>query len=148
MRIEEEGMVSKVFIDANILLDLVLQRNGYQAAKELYHYIEIGKVNGYISPSIVHLVAYWIKKTLGVEAVKPFLLELCDHIEVVDAGHVITINALRSEITDVEYALQYCAAIAHEMEIFVSNDRYLKKIATLSLPVLDSDEFVRTLKFQ
>lgn len=141
-------MVSKIFVDANILLDFVLEREQYEAANELFHYIANGNVNGFISPSIVHLVAYRIKKSQGTEKVKPALTSIFKNIHVVDVGHDITIEALSSDINDVEDALQYYAAVAHHMDIFISNDKKLKRLAMPSLLVLNPAEFLLTLRLQ
>jgi predicted nucleic acid-binding protein len=139
-------MVTKVIIDANVLIDLLLQRCRYQAAKDLYDQIERGEVEAFISPSIVHIVAYWAKKNLGPEKTKSFLIQMCDKVEVVSVDHRITMKALLSHITDVEDAIQYYAAVAHDMRIFISNDQQLRKVATSVLPVLNPDEFLRILK--
>ena len=49
-------MASKVFLDANILLDFTLKRNGYDAAKKINELAVAGQVQAYITPSIVHIV--------------------------------------------------------------------------------------------
>lgn len=139
-------MAIKVFVDANVLIDLALRREQYPAARELFNYILEGTLDGFISPSIVHLVAYWIKKSDRIENVKPFLKMLCNHIHVVDVGHEIAINALKSDMKDVEDALQYYAALAHDVEIFISNDKKLRKLAMPSLPVIKVSDFLLTLQ--
>ena len=141
---KEKSTVSRIFLDANVIIDLVLRRDRYDSAKKLYHSIENGSVQGFISPSIVHIVAYWAKKSPYASIIKEILIELCNKVEVVDVGHKITMLALRSEMKDVEDALQYYAAVEYKMDLFISNDRRLRKEAS-SLPVLDPDEFIKTL---
>jgi len=102
-------------------------------------------VRGFISPSIVHMVAYWLRKSHGTSTTKEMLIELTNHLEVLEVGHEITRSALKSEMNDIEDALQYQAALAYKMDLFITNDRHVKKVALSSLPVLDPDEFLKAL---
>lgn len=58
-------MASKVFLDANILLDFTLKRDHYPEARQLMEKIVSGQLSAYISPSIVHIVGYWLTKAYG-----------------------------------------------------------------------------------
>jgi predicted nucleic acid-binding protein len=139
-------MVFKVLIDANVLLDLVLQRDRYLSAKELHKRIEAGEVRAFMSPSIVHIVAYWAKQSHSADKVKEILIDLCAFIEVLSVGHEITTQALQSEMKDIEDSLQYYAAMAYRLDTFISNDKQLKKEAIPDLPVVAPHEFLKTLQ--
>jgi len=139
-------MVSKVFFDANILLDFMLKRANFEVAKKLFEYVVNGKFNAFITPSILHIVAYWLTKAYGSEKTKTLLLELLVDIRVIDAPHEIAVMALNSRFGDIEDALQYYTALHHDMNVFVCEDAGLKKSAISSLPVCTIKEFIHLLE--
>ncbi|WP_221394847.1 PIN domain-containing protein [Dyadobacter sp. NIV53] len=135
-------MASKVFIDANILLDFLLKRNDYKDSEKIIQLILDKKVHAFITPSIVHIVGYWITKAYGNLKAKELLLTLLSDITVIDSNHQITLIALHSKIDDIEDALQYYTAIQHKIDLFISRDKRLKKSAIASLPVYNMMEFL------
>jgi predicted nucleic acid-binding protein len=48
-------MAFKVFLDANVLLDLMLRRDNYAGAKLLIKKVIDGDVKAYTTPSIIHI---------------------------------------------------------------------------------------------
>lgn len=136
-------MVSKIFIDANILLDFLLKRSDYKDAKSIVRLVIEKKVRAYITPSIVHIVGYWVAKTYGKAKAKELLLTLLLDITVIDSNHQITLIALHSKIDDIEDALQYYTAIQHRLDFFISRDKKLQKSGIASLPVYPMTEFLK-----
>lgn len=55
-------MASKLFLDANVLLDFTFKREGYSDAKEIIQLVIDGQVQAFITPSIVHIAGYWLTK--------------------------------------------------------------------------------------
>src|SRR5205809_705586 len=98
-------MASKIFLDANILLDFLLKRDNYEDAKKLIQLIIEKKLRGFVTPAIVHIVAYWVTKAYGIIKTKQLLLTLLADITVIDCTHEITLTALHSRIDDIEDAL-------------------------------------------
>ena len=136
-------MVSKIFIDANILLDFTLQRANYNEAKKLIELVINDKIHAYITPAIVHIVGYWLTKHYGAKKAKEILLMLLIDIRVIDISHTVTINALHSKINDIEDALQYYSALHHKLNYFVTRDGQLKKEGIPILPVYGLTEFLK-----
>ena len=136
-------MVSKIFIDANILLDFTLQRANYNEAKKLIELVINDKIHAYITPAIVHIVGYWLTKHYGAKKAKEILLMLLTDIRVIDISHTVTINALHSKINDIEDALQYYSALHHKLNYFVTRDGQLKKEGIPILPVYGLTEFLK-----
>ena len=137
-------MVSKLFIDANVLLDLTLKRDNYIEVRQLFSMIIDQKVTAYITPAIIHITGYWLAKSYGTKRAKNILLELLSHIRVIDAPHEIALAALNSRMTDIEDALQYYTALHYRLDCFISGDKALKKAAIASLPVYTADEFLQS----
>ena len=136
-------MVSKIFIDANILLDFTLQRANYNEAKKLIELVINDKIHAYITPAIVHIVGYWLTKHYGAKKAKEILLMLLIDIRVIDISHTVTMNALHSKINDIEDALQYYSALHHKLNYFVTRDGQLKKEGIPILPVYGLTEFLK-----
>lgn len=136
-------MASKIFLDANILLDFLLKRADYPDAKKVIKLILDKKARGYITPSIVHNTGYWVTKAYGNLKAKELLLALLSDLTVIDCSHQIAVVALNSRIDDIEDALQYFTAIQHKLDIFLSRDKKLQKSAIPSLPVYNIKEFLK-----
>ncbi|WEK37184.1 MAG: PIN domain-containing protein [Candidatus Pseudobacter hemicellulosilyticus] len=136
-------MASKVFLDANILLDFTLKREAYPVARKIMELAVNGQVQAFITPSIVHIVGYWLTKAYGNAKAKELLLTLLADVSVIDIDHEITLTALHSKIKDIEDALQYYTAIHHKVDYFLSRDKDLQKASIPTLPVYTPDEFLK-----
>jgi len=136
-------MASKVFIDANVMLDFLLKRVAFPEAREIISLVVNGKIQGYITPSIVHIVGYWLTKAFGVSKAKELLLTLLADIHVIDIPHQVTLVALHSKMNDIEDALQYYTAIHHKLDCFISLDKQLQKTGLPNLPIYTPKEFIK-----
>jgi len=136
-------MASKVFLDANILLDFALKRDAYEVSKKIIELAVNGQVQAFITPSIVHIVGYWLTKAYGNTKAKELLLTLLADVYVIDISHEITLNALHSKIKDIEDALQYYTAMHHKLDYFITQDKDLQKESIPTLPVYTPEEFLK-----
>ncbi|MEO7529981.1 MAG: PIN domain-containing protein [Sediminibacterium sp.] len=135
-------MAFKVFLDANILLDFILKREDYEQSKTIIELAVSGDIQAFITPSIVHIVGYWLTKSYGNAKAKELLLTLLADVTVIDLPHEIAVNALHSKINDIEDALQYYTAIHHKLDYFISRDKQLQKQSIPVLSVYTPDEFL------
>lgn len=140
-------MASKIFLDANVLLDFLLKRTDYNDSKKIIQLVIDKRIRAFITPAIVHIVAYWVVKAYGIEKTKELLLTLLADITVIDSSHQITLTALHSKIDDIEDALQYYTAIHYKIDYFISRDKKLQKSAIASLPVYNLKEFFDLINF-
>jgi predicted nucleic acid-binding protein len=138
-------MASKIFVDANVLLDFSLKRDNYSVSKQLIKLIIDGELQAFITPSIVHITGYWLTKAYGADKAKQILLQLLTDIQVIDCNHAVAINALNSKMTDIEDALQYYTALHHKINFFITEDKDLQKLAIPNLPVYSSQDFLNLL---
>lgn len=138
-------MAFSIFLDANILLDLTLKREGFPAARKIMELVTNGQVQAFITPAILHILGYWLTKAYGHSKAKELLLALLADVRSVDIEHEITLIALHSKIKDIEDALQYYTAIHHKLDFFISRDKSLQKAAIPGLPVLTPDEFLKEM---
>ena len=136
-------MASRVFLDANVLLDFTLKRASYEVSRRLISLIVDGQLQGYITPSIVHIIGYWLTKSYGSNKARELILLLLADIRVIDMNHEVTLNALHSKITDIEDALQYYTALHHKLDYFISMDKKLQKSSIPNLPVFTPEQFLK-----
>lgn len=135
-------MAFKVFLDANILIDFTLKREDYEQSKAIIEMAVSGDIQAFITPSIVHIVGYWLTKTYGKAKAKELLLTLLADVTVIDLPHEIAVNALHSKINDIEDALQYYTAIHHKLDYYISRNKQLQKQSIPVLTVYTPDAFL------
>lgn len=135
-------MAFKLFLDANVCMNFLLQRKGFEPCESIFERIVSGEVKGYISPAIVHIIAYFLAKVHQKVIVKKLILNLLAHVKLIDCSHEIAINAINSQMTDIEDALQYYTAMHHKMDYFISLDKNLMKSAIPILPICSPEEFL------
>ena len=134
-------MASRVFLDANFLLDFLLQRKGFSETKDIMSLGINGDIQLVISPAVLHITAYWLAKTFTNKKAKTIVLTLLSDVEVIDCDHETALLAINSSMDDMEDALQYYTALSHGVEYFISSDKKLQKAAIPQLPVLTPAEF-------
>ncbi len=136
-------MAFKVLLDANIVLDFTLRRDiGYQDAKEIVENVIEGKLFAFITPSIVHIAGYYLKKIHGIVTTKHILLSLLSDVKILDMPYAVVQHALQSNLPDVEDSLQYSTALHHRLDYFISRDKPLRKFALPQLPVIHPGKFI------
>jgi predicted nucleic acid-binding protein len=138
-------MASKVFLDANILLDFTLQRTGHNEAKKILQKGIDGDILLCTTPAVIHIVSYWLTKAYSSAIAKKLILTLLADVQVIDCDHATVLMAINSNIDDIEDALQYYAALKFNIIYFISADKKLKKSAIPQLPVYTAKEFLEEL---
>jgi predicted nucleic acid-binding protein len=131
----------KIFLDANVILDFTLKRANYNKVKTLMQKVFDDEVSAFITPSVVHISAYWIKKEFDLAFTKKVLLKLLTKITVIDIKHHLVVDALHSNMKDIEDALQYFTAIDHKIDYFISEDKKFKNESLKHIPVLSATDF-------
>jgi predicted nucleic acid-binding protein len=134
-----------IFLDANIILDQALKRSPhYDLTRQLFQCIVRNEYRAFTSPSIIHIIGYWLKKVYGITDARNILLTLLNDVRVLEQNHEIAIQALHSTIPDIEDALQYHTAIHHKIDCFVSRDNALRKMQSTVLPIVTPEELLRS----
>lgn len=130
-------------LDANVILDFVLKRNDFNEARKIIQLAIDGRIQAFITPSIIHICSYWLTKAYGHAKAKELLLSLMGDITCIDIPHEMAIAALHSSVKDIEDALQYYTAIHHKLDYFISRDKQMLKEATVLLPAYSPKEFLK-----
>lgn len=139
-KIEQRNMASKIFLDANVILDYVLKRKNYDKIRYLFELESKSRIKFYMSSSIVHITGYFLTKYIGSSMAKTTILKLLNNIQVVDGSHDTAVLAMQSENPDIEDALQYEIAIKNKMDYYLSSDKKLIKYSIIKLPIITIPE--------
>jgi len=139
-------MASKVFLDANLLLDFTTNRAGFDIADQIILAGINREIQLYTSPAVLHITACYTSRIYTNRQTKQIILTLLNDVQVIDCDHATALTALSSEIDDTEDALQYYTALKLGMDYFISADKKLKKAALPQLPVYTADKFLAELK--
>jgi predicted nucleic acid-binding protein len=137
-------MVSKIILDANIILDLSLERSkDLENLRKIYTAIIDGKFRCYTTTSIIHICGHWLKQAMNLEAAKEIILSVLNHVRVIDAPHDKVVEALHSDIPDIEDALQYYIAWSHQLDCFISRDKQFSYYGKPQLPIYHPSVFIK-----
>jgi hypothetical protein len=93
-----------------------------------------------MSATVVHIISYFLKRTVGSSITKISIFKLLNSIQVVDGNHSTTVLAIQSDNPDIEDALQYEIAIKNKMDYFLSSDKKFQKYSTNKLPIVNTSE--------
>lgn len=130
----------KVYVDTNILIDLVCSREEFLAdAQYLFSCGYAGKIQLVISAlSFVNTVYIGRKYHFSIEDVKESLTRIASFIEIAGlTGDVVT-WALSCDWTDCEDATQYQSALSSNCDCIVTRNK--KDYSKSTLPVYSVDE--------
>jgi predicted nucleic acid-binding protein len=148
MKAGERSMAFKVFLDANILLDITLQRPGVQHANAIFRLSLNKSAQLFTTPAIIHITSYYTSQQLTKEQTKQAILIILNDVEIIDCDHETTVLAVRSHIDDIEDALQYYTALKHKLDYFISSDKKLRKASLPQLPVVSASGLLAELENQ
>ena len=124
------------FVDTNVLLDVVLLRNGFgSAAQQLFEASAAGRAPLYASGLSFSHVYYTLRKTNSADERLASLSKLILLVEIIPVDRAVIEAALALGFADFEDGLQYCAArTVLAIEAIVTRDP--KGFAAGTLPVL------------
>ena len=105
-------MVYNIFIDADIILDVLLKREEfYRESYEMFLLCEREKIKMYTSSSIILNVQYIGGKISDKKSCATTIKYLVEYfIDVINPSRKIILEAYSSNFTDVEVAVQYYTA--------------------------------------
>jgi predicted nucleic acid-binding protein len=136
---------NRLFIDSDILLDILLQREPfYVFGQELLNRGENKEIEISTSALVIANIYYIIAKALGrtesIDKVKTLLKIL--KVLPLD-GDCITL-AINSNFTDIEDAMQHFMAMQNQCDVIIT--RNLKHYKKSLLPVLSAEQYLITKK--
>ena len=134
----------KLYIDSDIILDLLLKRNDYDNAAELMTKINKKKYKGYTTPLAVANIHYIMTKFGGKKKSIKNIRKLRKIISILSIDEEIVDEALLSDNTDFEDAIQYIASEKNNIDFIITRNKGDFKNSKLA--VLNAKEFLRIEK--
>ena len=135
----------KLYIDSDIILDLLLKRyDYYNNAAELMTKIDKRKYKGYTTPLVIANIHYIMTKFGGKKKSIKNIRKLRKIISILSIDEKIVDEALLSDNTDFEDAIQYITSEKNNIDFIITRNK--GDFKNSKLPVLNAKEFLRIEK--
>ncbi len=136
--------MKKIFLDTNIILDFLGEREGfYEASAKIMTLADKKKIQVYTSPSSISNVFYVLAKyensKTALEKIRKFKL-LCS-MSVMDDE--VVEKAIHSNFKDFEDAMQYFSALASNCNIIITRNE--KDFKNAMIPVMNAESYLLSL---
>ncbi|MBK8944688.1 MAG: PIN domain-containing protein [Ignavibacteriae bacterium] len=133
----------KIFIDSDIILDLLAQREPhYIFAAKLFTLIDQKKLNGFTSPIVFTNLHYLLKKNSSNLIALKSLRKLKTLIDILPVDEKVIDQALNSEFNDFEDAIQYFTAVNNGINLLITRNKVDYKKSKIS--VATAEEFLKS----
>ena len=138
-------MSKKIFIDADIILDLLCKRQPfYDYAAEIFTLGDTGEMELFTTSLVFANVFYILRKILGIEKAKVLLRKLRIMIHILPVNEKIVDLALNSNFSDFEDGLQYFTARENNINNLLT--RNVKDYKEKDLIIQTPKEYLGSLK--
>jgi predicted nucleic acid-binding protein len=138
-------MSKLVFIDSDIILDLLCKRDPYyEYAAEVFTLGDYKIIELVTTPVVFANVFYILRKILGIEKAKEYLRKLRIMVGVISINDKVIDLALNSSFSDFEDGLQYFSSRENGIEILLTRNTkdYKEKDIIIQTP----EEYIKTKK--
>lgn len=134
-------MAYKVFLDTNIFLDHLLDRNTYSTT--ILKACEEGLIAGYASSASFYTLAYMTRKSVSAAETRKLLGDYLRFISILPTQKNNLRNSLDAAFDDLEDAFQYFTALDEEgLDYFITNNVKDFQKASQQLEIVNSKKFV------
>jgi|SRR5690606_23406002 len=134
--------MKNIFVDTNILIDLLADRRPFSKfAIEIFDLASKKKVNLFTSSHIIATTHYLLKKYIQEAELRQIIFSLLDYVEVVSIDLAIIKKSLLSNHKDFEDAIQIFAAHSVNNIDFIVT-RNVKDFKKAEIAVLPPDELL------
>ncbi|MDO9341050.1 MAG: PIN domain-containing protein [Bacteroidales bacterium] len=135
----------KIFLDTNIILDLLAYRMPfYTDAAELFSLADKKKLTLSISSLCLADTHYILSKQNPEMEIRKILRNLKVLVNVLSLDDKITDLALNSEFRDFEDAIQYYTAIENEQELIITRNQ--SDFKDSKIPIMTAGEFIKSIE--
>ncbi len=134
--------MKKIFVDTNIIVDLIADRRPFSKfAIEIFSKAQDKKLKLYTSSHSIATTHYLLKNYIEEKELRNVLYNLLDYIQVIPVDLDVIKKGLKSKHKDFEDAIQMlCAYSIEKMDCIVT--RNSNDFRDCEIPVLSPDEFV------
>lgn len=137
--------MTRLFVDTNIVIDLLAKRSDYKSAAKLFTLADRGEVEIFISSLTFANTSYILRKPLGKEKANKVLRDLELVVTIVDlTGKSVRLALNDKGFTDFEDGLQYYSALEVGSEVVIT--RNLSDFKSSKLPVMTAEQYLMSRK--
>ncbi len=134
--------MKRVFLDTDIVLDLLAERHPfYAAAASIFTLAETGQLEVCVSSLTYSHIHYILRKVVGNSEARNSLKKLKLLVTILPVDETVVEQALSSEFQDFEDAIQYFAAAGFGIQHLIT--RNAKDYAKGDMTICPADEYVR-----
>lgn len=134
----------RIFIDSDILLDILLKRDPfYQFGQELLNKGKNKEIEISTSALIIANIYYIIVKALGKNEAKDKVNKLLKMLNVLSLDADCITLAMNSNFSDTEDAMQHFIAMQNQCDAIIT--RNLKDYKKSLLPIMSAEQYLRTI---
>lgn len=136
-------MTFKVFVDSDIILDLLAQREPYyKYAAKLFTLIDQGKIKAFTSPLIFANIHYILRKLKSREFALQSLRKLKTIVGILPIDERVIEQSLNSDFKDFEDAIQYYTSLNNGIKVILT--RNVADYKSSEITVSNSEQFIKT----
>ena len=137
--------MKRIFVDTNILVDLIADRKPFSKyAIVIFNAAEAKKIRLFTSSHSIATTYYLLKKYVGDKALRGIFLSLIEYLTIIPVDTDVLIKGLRSKQKDFEDSIQiYCATTIEKIDCIVT--RNVKDFKGSELSILAPDELCSKL---
>jgi len=140
--------MKKVFIDSDIILDLLAEReNFYDDAAEIFTLAYEKKIELYTTAVVLANVFYILRKIKGNEEAKRKIKKIRLLVRVLPINENIVDIVLNSSFADFEDGLQYFTSKTHNILTIITRNIGDYKIDDMDMAICASEEFLEKFDF-
>jgi len=138
-------MKARIFLDTNIMLDLLGERYPYyEAVAKIASLADSGKISIYVSALSYATVNYFLTKYEDQKIARTKLRKFKVLSEISNLDASILERSLNSDFADFEDAIQYHCALKSKCSIILSRNQ--KDFKLSQIPVMSAEEYLVSLK--
>ena len=134
--------MKKLFIDTNIIVDLIADRQPFSKyAIQLFKKAELKEIELFTSSHSIATTHYLLKKYLEEKELRTVLYGLFEYLQVIAVDGAILKKGLRSSHKDFEDSIQiHCASTIEKIDCIVT--RNTKDFKSSEIPAYNPDEIM------
>lgn len=136
-------MKNRIFIDTNVMIDLLAHREPfYLAAKKIFSLVDMGKYTAVVAPISFSTASYLLGRKLNYEDLVQVLRQFSSIVEIatIDEFTVRKSLSVFSRFKDIEDAMQHYAAVNSQCDLIIT--RNIKDFLVSDIPVYSPDDFL------
>lgn len=135
--------MKRIFLDTNVIVDFILERDGAEDAADILQLGEDGKIELVVSFLTMANTAYIARKGHTQEQLYSIMSDLSAMLKTLPMDEFQLQKALKWPATDFEDMLQYQCAKANFCDMIIT--RNCKHFAFAELPILTPSDYLKDL---